>query len=411
MKILYLLLFIQTTTFAQLRIERYSFDSLLARGKAEFAKEFDQQNYSKAIVELKEAILIEPENAEAHYFLGYAYSRLNAKDGEGMIHMKADLTQRSSAEFELVNRLTPKYTGEIVVLDPYSKLTAEWGSLAMNYWNNNQPDSALWAFKEGRRRGGFPDFFLSVNRYILSHCSKQAILMSSGDNMTIPLWYLQQVEGYRKDVAVVDITLLNTQWYPKLLKSKNKILFDMPQSTIDTLGYTYWKDSTVWMRNRYAYKKFFWTIKPSVQDKYLQRGERLFLSLLQANEFEQEVYFTIGFAPKDQLNLSDLLFEMILLNKINANDQKPYDAETYIKEMTVVLKMLDEVNHNSRDQVAFVDAIRNDLLIHLQENQQAGNKVVVKQLFKLLDAYIPEKVFPYSSKETKKYVDHVRRQY
>jgi hypothetical protein len=48
---------------------------------------------------------------------------------------------------------------------------------------------------------------------ILSQAEKDAIIISAGDNITFPLWYLREVEGYRKDVRVIDYSLLSLDWY------------------------------------------------------------------------------------------------------------------------------------------------------------------------------------------------------
>ncbi|MFO7823976.1 MAG: DUF2723 domain-containing protein [Cyclobacterium sp.] len=73
--------------------------------------------------------------------------------------------------------------------------------LAIQNWNDHD------------RSGRY--FSVDSARNYLASCAPNAILFTGGDNDTFPLWYVQEVEGFRTDVRVIVYSYFNTDWYVK----------------------------------------------------------------------------------------------------------------------------------------------------------------------------------------------------
>ncbi|WP_343328740.1 DUF2723 domain-containing protein [Polaribacter staleyi] len=206
---------------------------------------------------------------------------------------------------------------------------------------------------------------LNAQAYLES-CDENAIMFTIGDNDTFPLWYMQEVEGIRTDVKLVNTSLFATDWYIDQMKRATYKAAPIPsqlkhdQYKYGTLDVAYsmdhprFKDSVMTIKNFMRWiasdsdatyvetengqkEKFYPTnkiripvnkqkvlengivaqkdadkivpyIDITIDDRALFKNRILMLDILANNNWERPIYFTGGAnAAEEYLWLKDYL--------------------------------------------------------------------------------------------------------
>ncbi len=157
---------------------------------------------------------------------------------------------------------------------------------------------------------------------ILQSVEPYSILITAGDNDTFPLWYMQEVEGVRRDVLLANLSLMNTEWHLRQLKRRAVIPFDTTHAlpvyrgrswtppSHEAIGWSYDQIDALPPLQQIQPGTIFraGAMRVRLDDSYLQRADIAALHLIQQNLGKRPVYFsrTTGGYP-DQMGLTPYL--------------------------------------------------------------------------------------------------------
>jgi hypothetical protein len=149
---------------------------------------------------------------------------------------------------------------------------------------------------------------LAMAKAYLSSCDPNAILFTIGDNDTFPLWYAQEIEGYRTDIKIVNTSLFMTDWYIDQMKMKTYESNPLP------ISFTH---------DQYVGDKLDYVVNiPKTKSRWTVKGLMDFIKLPKST-VEMQNGQIIHFYPTNKLRIP-VNKETIIKNKIVA--PKDYDS-------------------------------------------------------------------------------------
>jgi len=225
---------------------------------------------------------------------------------------------------------------------------------------------------------------------ILQSCAPNAVLFTCGDNDTFPVWYLQDVEGVRRDVRVANLSLINTNWYPKQLKNttpygSQKVAMSYTDDQLDRLQPTEWKPRVIELpvpKNVYdefgikdttitKQGKISFLMNATLGDskvKGVRAQDLLIKDIVEQNKWQRPIYFAATCDAGSRIGLDDYLQLEGLAYRLTP--EKFDKGENVNVNLTSNALLGENVNPNKEFQRGFIIKGFNDPKIFLEENQE-----------------------------------------
>ncbi len=233
---------------------------------------------------------------------------------------------------------------------------------------------------------------------LLQSCAPNGVLFTNGDNDTFPLWYLQDVEGVRRDVKVVNLSLLNTDWYIKQLKNNDpyhvgKVKIRYTDAQIAQIRPIQWEPAKISIPTpkysskeelekiitEYAIKdtsvlhdgKITFTMNNTVtygNIKAIRVQDLMVKEIIEANNWERPIYFAVTVPDDSKIGLNNFLKMEGMATRLVPEKRNP--SIEFLNEKVLSLQLKGNDSYSKEYKPGFKFRGLNDSTIFFDDNQR-----------------------------------------
>ena len=265
---------------------------------------------------------------------------------------------------------------------------------------------------------------------LLESCEPNAILFTSGDNDTYPLWYLQNVENIRRDVRVVNLNMLNSVWFIRQLRDVKPVIpLDMNNQDIEALKPIEWDVKQVEIpvpadirepvseavpetREDFPEDKIVFTVNPTLSfPPGIRVQDLMILRILQKTAWERPVYFAATVKKENRIGLDDYLRLDGLVLKLT-----PYRWKGRVSRDILSRNLFEIYRYRGLDDTCvYLDHHDIELLhfyrtafmmLAVSYNQDKLNDKA-QEVLNQMEEILPEKHVPYTTPVVSMYAAHL----